>query len=178
MGIIEGVAEATASMSEIFGRAVGTGFSGASGLAIGYELPALAEPMPAARRNLGLDHGHPLFIDHVGKGLFSDPRDALVADIAPASIRGTAFGLRQSLDTIGELLGPAVAVAAIGARPTASPFVFWIATIPQRFAVVVLALGVREPEACRPPRPARFPLHRRSAQARPPCRMVAGDRRG
>ena len=87
------------------------------------------------------------FIDRVGKGIRGAPRDALVADIAPASIRGAAFGLRQSLDTIGAFLGPAVAVAAMWFSANSIPFVFWIATIPAALAVVVLALGVREPEA-------------------------------
>ena len=159
VGIIEGVAEATASIVKIFSGALSDWFGRRKQLAIiGYGLAALTKPMFPLAPNVAWVMAA-RFIDRVGKGIRGAPRDALVADIAPASIRGAAFGLRQSLDTIGAFLGPAVAVAAMWFSANSIPFVFWIATIPAALAVVVLALGVREPEASRPPRPARFPLH-------------------
>ena len=159
VGVIEGVAEATASVVKIFSGALSDWFGRRKQLAIiGYGLAALTKPMFPLAPNVAWIMAA-RFIDRVGKGIRGAPRDALVADIAPASVRGAAFGLRQSLDTIGAFLGPAVAVAAMWFSANSIPFVFWIATIPAALAVVVLALGVREPEASRPPRPARFPLH-------------------
>ncbi len=159
VGIIEGVAEATASIVKIFSGALSDWFGRRKQLAIiGYGLAALTKPMfPLAPNIVWIMTAR--FLDRVGKGIRGAPRDALVADLAPASIRGAAYGLRQSLDTVGAFLGPAVAVAVMWLSANSIPLVFWIATIPAALAVAVLCFGVREPEASRPPRPARFPLH-------------------
>ncbi|HEY8213412.1 MAG TPA: MFS transporter [Methylocystis sp.] len=159
VGVIEGVAEATASVVKIFSGALSDWFGRRKLLAIiGYGLAAVTKPMFPLAPNLAWIMSA-RFIDRVGKGIRGAPRDALVADIAPPSIRGAAFGLRQSLDTVGAFLGPAVAVAAMWLSANSIPLVFWIATIPAALAVAVLAFGVREPQSSRPPRPARFPLH-------------------
>ncbi|MBI1980490.1 MAG: MFS transporter, partial [Methylocystis sp.] len=159
VGVIEGVAEATASIVKIFSGALSDWFGRRKQLAIiGYGLAALTKPMFPLAPNIAWVMAA-RFLDRVGKGIRGAPRDALVADIAPASVRGAAFGLRQSLDTIGAFLGPAVAVAAMWLSANSIPLVFWIATIPAALAVAVLALGVSEPQSSRPPRPARFPLH-------------------
>lgn len=159
VGVIEGVAEATASIVKIFSGALSDWFGRRKQLAIiGYGLAALTKPMFPLAPNVAWVMAA-RFIDRVGKGIRGAPRDALVADLAPAPIRGAAFGLRQSLDTVGAFLGPAVAVAAMWLSASNIPLVFWIATVPAALAVAVLALGVREPQASRPPRPARFPLH-------------------
>jgi MFS family permease len=159
VGLIEGIAEATASIVKIFSGAVSDWFGARKLLAIlGYGLAALTKPMfPLAPDVLWVTAAR--FIDRVGKGIRGAPRDALVADVTPPELRGAAFGLRQSLDTVGAFLGPAVAVLVMWLTVDDIRTVFWVATIPAVLAVAVLALGVDEPAATRPSRPARFPLH-------------------
>ena len=86
-------------------------------------------------------------MDRVGKGLRGAPRDALVADIAPSELRGAAFGLRQSLDTVGALLGPLLAVGLMLLWANDFRAVFWVAFVPGLLAVSLLIFGLREPEA-------------------------------
>jgi MFS family permease len=85
-------------------------------------------------------------IDRVGKGIRGAPRDALVADLAPPESRGAAFGLRQSLDTVGAFLGPLLAIGLMLLWAGDFRAVFWVAVIPAVLAVLLLFLGVREPE--------------------------------
>ncbi len=159
VGVIEGVAEATASVVKIFSGAVSDWFASRKLLAIlGYGLAAVTKPMfPLAPDVAWVMAAR--FIDRVGKGIRGAPRDALVADVTPPELRGAAFGLRQSLDTVGAFLGPAVAVVAMWLTVDNIRTVFWVATIPAVLAVAVLSAGVSEPEDTRPSRPARFPLH-------------------
>ena len=84
-------------------------------------------------------------IDRVGKGIRGAPRDALIAELTPAPIRGAAFGLRQTLDTVGAFAGPLLAIALMAATADAFRTVFWLAVIPALVSVVVLVLFVREP---------------------------------
>lgn len=159
VGVIEGVAEATASIVKIFSGAVSDWFASRKLLAIlGYGLAAVTKPLfPLAPDIAWVMAAR--FIDRVGKGIRGAPRDALVADVTPPELRGAAFGLRQSLDTVGAFLGPAVAVLVMWLTVDDIRAVFWVAVIPAVLAVLVLAFGVREPEETRPARPARFPLH-------------------
>jgi len=101
------------------------------------------------------------FVDRVGKGIRGSPRDALVADLTPADLRGGAYGLRQSLDTVGAVLGPLLAVVFMAAFANDFTAVFWIAVIPAFISVAIIVFGVHEPE--RPPnvRKVRSPLSRR-----------------
>ena len=85
-------------------------------------------------------------LDRVGKGVRGAPRDALVADIAPVHLRGAAFGLRQSLDTVGAFVGPLLAVGLMLLWANDFRAVFWVAVIPGFLAVALLLFGVREPE--------------------------------
>jgi len=159
VGVIEGVAEATASIVKIFSGAVSDWFGHRKLLAIlGYGLAAVTKPMFPLAPDVGWVTAA-RFIDRVGKGIRGAPRDALVADVTPPELRGAAFGLRQSLDTVGAFLGPAVAVLVMWLTVDDIRAVFWVACIPAILAVAVLAVGVREPEETRPARPARFPLH-------------------
>ncbi|MGE5370207.1 MAG: MFS transporter [Chloroflexota bacterium] len=159
VGVIEGVAEATASIVKIFSGAVSDWFASRKLLAIlGYGLAAITKPLFPLAPNVGWVMSA-RFIDRIGKGVRGAPRDALVADVTPPELRGAAFGLRQSLDTVGAFLGPAVAVLVMWLTVDDIRAVFWVAVIPAVLAVVVLAFGVREPEESRPARPARFPLH-------------------
>jgi MFS family permease len=158
VGVIEGIAEATASIVKIFSGAVSDWFRNRKLLAIlGYGLAAATKPMFPLAPNVGWVTAA-RFIDRVGKGIRGAPRDALVADVTPPPLRGAAFGLRQSLDTVGAFLGPAVAVLVMWATVDDIRAVFWVACIPAILAVAVLALGVSEPAETRPARPARFPL--------------------
>lgn len=104
------------------------------------------------------------FIDRVGKGIRGASRDALLADITHPSIRGAAFGLRQSLDTVGAFAGPLLATGLMLAWANDFRAVFWVAVIPGVLAVFLLLVGVREPEPDRP-RSAVNPI-RREALAR------------
>ena len=146
VGLIEGIAEATASISKVFSGALSDRARRRKLLAgIGYGLSAVTKPLFALAASLG-----PIlaarFIDRLGKGIRGAPRDALVADITPDDIRGTSFGLRQSLDTVGAFLGPIVAIGLMALTANAFRTVFWIAAVPAALAVSVLIFGVREPE--------------------------------
>src|SRR5512139_2575013 len=111
VGIIEGVAEATAMIAKIFSGTLSDHFRKRKLLvAIGYGMAALTKPLFPLANSVGTVLTA-RFIDRVGKGIRGAPRDALVGDIAPPEIRGAAFGLRQSLDTVGAFLGPLLAVA-------------------------------------------------------------------
>jgi MFS family permease len=86
------------------------------------------------------------FVDRLGKGIRGAPRDALVADVTPPEQRGAAFGLRQTLDTVGAFAGPVLAMACAAVFSGALRAVLWIAVLPAFVAVLVLWVGVREPQ--------------------------------
>jgi MFS family permease len=86
------------------------------------------------------------FVDRIGKGIRGAPRDALIADLSPEAVRGASFGLRQSLDTVGAFLGPCFAVGLMWWTADNIPLVFWFASLPAVIAVMLLLIGVREPE--------------------------------
>ncbi len=147
VGIIEGVAEATALIVKIFSGALSDYLGKRKGLAVlGYTMGALSKPLFAVATGSGLVLAA-RFIDRVGKGIRGAPRDALIADLAPPGLRGAAFGLRQSLDTVGAFLGPLLAVGLMLAWSNDFRAVFWVALIPGLLSVAVLLLGVREPQA-------------------------------
>ena len=161
VGVIEGVAEATAAIVKIFSGAISDWVGKRKLLAlIGYGLAALTKPMfPLAPNVSWITAAR--FLDRVGKGIRGAPRDALVADVTPASLHGAAFGLRQSLDTIGAFLGPAAAVLILWLTLNDIHVVFWVATLPAILAVIVLFYGVDEPVKDRNAEGGfRFPLHK------------------
>lgn len=146
IGLIEGLAEATALIVKVFSGALSDWLGRRKGLALlGYGLGAFTKPLFAIASGAGLIVAARL-IDRVGKGIRGAPRDALVADLVPASMRGAAFGLRQSLDTVGAFLGPLLASGLMLLWANDFRLVFWVAVIPAVLSVLVLALGVREPE--------------------------------
>jgi MFS family permease len=130
---------------------------------IGYALGAASKPFFALAQGAGVVIAA-RFVDRIGKGIRGAPRDALVADIAPPTLRGAAYGLRQSLDTVGAFAGPLLATGLMLAFVDDFRLVFWIAVVPGVLAVLLLALGVQEPERARPAR-AVNPI-RREALAR------------
>ena len=145
VGIIEGLAESTALVVKIFSGALSDYLGRRKGLALfGYALGALTKPLFAMASVPGLVLTARL-LDRVGKGIRGAPRDALVADMTPPEIRGAAFGLRQSLDTVGAFLGPLLAVALMLLWSNDFRAVFWVAVIPGLLAVLLLLVGVHEP---------------------------------
>jgi MFS family permease len=146
VGLIEGLAEATALIVKVFSGALSDYLGRRKGLALfGYALGAFTKPLFAVASGAGLIVTARL-TDRIGKGIRGAPRDALVADITPPEIRGAAFGLRQSLDTVGAFLGPLLAVGLMLLWANDFRAVFWVAVVPGMLSVAVLALGVREPE--------------------------------
>lgn len=152
LGVIEGVAEATAAFAKV-----------ASGLwsdrlgrrkpllVLGYGLAALSKPMfPLAGSAAAVLAAR--LIDRVGKGIRGAPRDALIGDMTPPAVAGSAYGLRQSLDTLGACLAPLIAVLLMMVLAGDIRAVFWWAVVPAWVAVAVLVVAVREPR--RPPAPA------------------------
>ncbi|MFW8607909.1 MFS transporter [Rhizobium beringeri] len=160
VGIIEGIAEATASITKVFSGALSDWLGKRKLLAaIGYGLAAIAKPIfPLAASIEWLIAAR--FIDRVGKGIRGAPRDALVADIAPPDLRGASFGLRQSLDTVGAFLGPLFAIGLMWLTADHFQAVFWIAVIPAFLSVALIVVAVKEPDRPKEQRRVRMPLHR------------------
>jgi MFS family permease len=145
VGLIEGAAEAVALFVKVFSGALSDYLGRRKPLAVlGYGLGALAKPMFALATTSGMVLTARL-VDRVGKGIRGAPRDALVADLAPPGLRGAAFGLRQSLDTVGAFLGPILAIVLMLLWANDFRLVFWVAVIPALLAVLLLVAGVREP---------------------------------
>ena len=176
VGVIEGIAEATAAVTKVFSGALSDYLGERKWLtAAGYGLAAVSKPIfPLAPDIAWVAAAR--FIDRVGKGIRGAPRDALIADLTPADLRGTAFGLRQSLDTVGAVLGPLLAIVFMALLADNFTRVFWIAVIPAFVSVAIIVLFVREP--ARPPRAQDAAL---AAVARRACparrRLLGGGRR-
>ena len=146
IGLIEGAAEATALMVKVLSGAWSDWLGRRKPLALlGYGLGAASKPLFALATTTGMVLAARL-IDRVGKGLRGAPRDALVADLVHPEQRGAAYGLRQSLDTVGAFLGPLVAIALMLLWANDFHAIFWVAVIPALLSVALLAFGVREPE--------------------------------
>jgi len=158
VGFIEGLSVAIAMVTRLFSGVVSDWTGKRKTLAVlGYGLGALSKPLIPLAGSIGLIVTAKA-LDRVGKGLRGAPRDALIADTTPPEIRGAAFGLRKSLDTVGGFIGPLIAIALMLATGGDIVTIFWIATIPAFLAVFMLMAWVKEPAS--PPRPAgeRFSL--------------------
>jgi MFS family permease len=152
IGLIEGVAESTALIVKVFSGVLSDWWGKRKPIAVfGYGLGALSKPLFAIATTAGTVLAA-RFIDRIGKGIRGAPRDALIADLAPPAVRGAAFGLRQSLDTVGAFLGPLLAIVLMLAWANDFRAVFWVAAIPGFLAVALLFMGVKEPD---PPAGAR-----------------------
>ena len=147
VGVVEGVAEATASIVKVFSGVLSDRLRRRKPLVVfGYGLAAASKPL------FPLAGSVPLvlvarFMDRVGKGVRGAPRDALIADVTPAEVRGAAYGLRQALDTVGAVLGPLAAIGLMILLASDIRAVLWVAVVPAVVSVVVLVLFVREPPA-------------------------------
>ena len=146
IGIIEGIAEATAMMVKVFSGVISDFFQRRKPLVVfGYGLAALTKIVFPLAPTLGWIVAA-RFADRVGKGIRGAPRDALIADIAPAALRGASFGLRQALDTVGAVGGPLLAIGAMAYFAGDFKAAFWVAVIPAFLAVALLVVGVEEPD--------------------------------
>jgi MFS family permease len=164
VGIIEGIAEATASVVKVFSGALSDYLGYRKGLAVlGYGFSTLVKPLFALATS-------PTWVlvarfgDRLGKGIRVSPRDALVADATPPALRGAAYGLRQSLDTIGAFLGPLAAFVLMIVLENNFRLVFWLALLPGILAVSLLAIGVHEPRKIAEPTSRTNPLNGQALQ--------------
>ena len=146
VGLVEGLAESLALVVKVFSGTLSDYLGKRKGLALfGYALGAFTKPLFAVASGVGLVLTARL-LDRVGKGVRGAPRDAMVADIAPPQLRGAAFGLRQSLDTVGAIFGPLLAVGLMLLWANDFRAVFWVAVLPGLMAVALLLFGIHEPE--------------------------------
>jgi MFS family permease len=160
VGLIDGVAEATASIAKVFSGYLSDRLRKRKALIlIGYGLGAVTKPLFALAGTPAVVFGT-RFADRIGKGLRGAPRDALVADVTRPEIRGRAFGLRQSLDTVGAFAGPLLAIGLMAAFANDIRMVFWVAVIPAVLAVACVLFGVEDAPAATTP------------MAAPPVRLV------
>lgn len=175
VGIIEGIAEATASITRIFSGALSDRIGRRKELAaLGYGLAAFTKPIFPLAPNVGwLITAR--FVDRIGKGIRGAPRDALVADISPPELRGASIGLRQSLDTVGAFVGPLLAIGLMWLFADDFVSVFWVAVIPAFLAFGLIIFAVQEPKRPQGLRQVRNPLSRRElALLGPTYWMVVG----
>ncbi|MGA6825980.1 MFS transporter [Nitrospira sp. NS4] len=146
VGLVEGLAESLALVVKVFSGTLSDYLGKRKGLALfGYALGAFTKPLFAVASGIDLVLSARL-LDRLGKGVRGAPRDALVADLAPPQLRGAAFGLRQSLDTVGAFLGPLLAVGLMWIWANDFRAVFWVAVLPGLMAVALLLFGIHEPE--------------------------------
>ena len=157
VGLIDGVAESTASIAKVFSGYVSDRIGKRKPLILlGYSLGALSKPLFALAGSAGLVFGA-RFVDRIGKGLRGAPRDALVADVTPLAIRGRAYGLRQSLDTVGAFAGPLAAIGLMALLHNDMRAVFGFAIVPGVAAVLLVIFGI-EGRGAQPASAPRVPL--------------------
>jgi MFS family permease len=150
VGMVEGIAEATASIVKVFSGALSDRMARRKPLVVfGYALAMLSKPLFPLAGSVGLVLAA-RFMDRVGKGIRGAPRDALIADVTHEGERGAAFGLRQALDTVGAILGPLAAIGLMFLFMSDVRTVLWFAVIPAVVSVAVLVFWVREPRVSRP----------------------------
>ncbi|MDP3847026.1 MAG: MFS transporter [Pseudomonas sp.] len=169
LGLIEGVAEATALIVKVFSGTLSDYFGKRKGLLLlGYGLGALSKPLFPLAGSAGAVFTARL-LDRIGKGIRGAPRDALVADVTPAPLRGAAFGLRQSLDSVGAFVGPLLAVVLMLLFSNNIQLVMWFAVLPALVAVALIVFGVHEPVRSKPTGRLRGPISRDSLRRFPPA---------
>jgi MFS family permease len=158
VGVIEGIAESTAMLVKIFSGAISDFIGRRKGLLLlGYGLAALTKPLFPMAHSVEVVFTA-RFLDRIGKGIRGAPRDALVADVSPPEIRGACFGMRQSMDTLGAVLGPALAILLMLWLADIQ-LVLWFAVIPAAIAVALIVTGVKEPTHGSSEHKFRSPIH-------------------
>ena len=167
VGLIEGIAEATAAIAKVF-SGVWSDRIGKRKLlvGIGYGLSALTKPIfPLAGTAWEVLAAR--FVDRIGKGIRDAPRDALIADITPSAVRGAGYGIRQTLDTVGAFVGPLSAVALMALYADNFRAVFWWALLPASLAVLLIVIGVREPDGTRATAQRGWPVRKEELRRMP-----------
>ena len=158
IGLIEGAAESLVLITKVFSGYISDAFGKRKPLVLlGYGLAAAVKPLfPLAGSVETVVTAR--LLDRFGKGIRGAPRDALIADVTPAEVRGAAFGLRQSMDSIGAVIGPLLAVGLMVAFLGNIQAVLWFAVVPGLIAVALIVFVVREPAQVE--RRARLPISR------------------
>jgi len=151
VGALEGTAAATAAVTKVFSGALSDRLRRRKRLVVlGYALGAATKPVFPLAPSVSWVFGA-RFVDRVGKGIRGAPRDALVADLTPSTAHGAAYGLRQSLDTVGAVVGPLLAMVLMALLADDIRAVLWGAVVPGMLSVLLLVVGVSEPERTGPP---------------------------
>lgn len=158
VGIIDGLAEATASVTKIFSGALSDYWQSRKYIAaFGYALSACSKAIfPLAATPFMVFVGR--FADRFGKGVRGAPRDALIADWVAPQHRGYAYGVRQAMDNVGAVLGPLAAILLLQLYAGDVTPVLWWAVVPALLSVSVMLVGVREPVVTEPRVRRPFPL--------------------
>jgi MFS family permease len=169
VGLIEGIAEATAAIGKVFSGALSDRIGKRKLLVgIGYGLAAVTKPVfPLAGTAWEVLAAR--FVDRIGKGIRDAPRDALIADITPPAIRGAGYGIRQALDTVGGFAGPLLAVALMAFYANDFRAVFWWALLPAAFAVLLIVVGVREPDGTKATAKRGWPIRKQELKRMSPA---------
>jgi len=145
VGFIEGLGEGLALIVRVFSGTLSDKLGKRKFLLVmGYSMGTLSKPLFALAQGAGLV-ATARSLDRIGKGLRGAPRDALVADLTPEDQRGAAYGLRQSLDSIGAFVGPMAAIVLMMLLANDFRSVFWLAVIPGAIAVTLLITVIKEP---------------------------------
>ncbi|MCA1714936.1 MAG: MFS transporter, partial [Gammaproteobacteria bacterium] len=159
LGMIEGTAEALALVVKVFSGYLSDAFGRRKPLVLlGYGLAAAVKPLFPLAGSVGVVVAA-RFLDRIGKGIRGAPRDALIGDLAPAEVRGASFGLRQSMDTVGAVIGPLLVIGLMLLFLGDIRTVLWFAVPPAVIAVALVLFAVREPAGAAHP-PARLPISR------------------
>jgi len=160
VGVIEGVAEAATPVTKLFSRAISDWIGKRKPLVLlGYGLAALIKPLFPLASGIGAVLVA-RFVDRIAKGIRGAPRDALIGDVTPIELRGTAFGLRQAMDTVGGFVGPLLAMLLMAISSDNFRLVFWTAVVPAVVSVLLIVYAVEEPETRRAPGRPPFPIQR------------------
>lgn len=161
IGLIEGIAEATAAFVKIYSGAISDWVGRRKPLLLlGYGLSTACKPLFALATGIGTVLTART-LDRIGKGMRGAPRDAMIADVTPTHQRGAAYGLRQSLDSVGAVAGPLLAIVLMAASSDNFRLVFWIAVIPALLCVALILFGVKEAPRAQAAAPRPFPISRR-----------------
>jgi len=159
IGLIEGSAEALVMITKVFSGYISDAIGRRKPLVLfGYGLAALVKPIFPVADSIWL-FTTARILDRFGKGIRGAPRDAMISELSPAEIRGASFGLRQSMDTVGAVLGPLLAVVLLWLTTNNINLVLWVAVIPGFIAVFLLFTFVPEPDI-RNKKSARLPISR------------------
>src|SRR5450759_1146922 len=169
VGLIEGIADATAAIAKVFSGALSDRIGKRKLLVgLGYGLAAVTKPVfPLASTAWEVLAAR--FVDRIGKGIRDAPRDALIADVTPSAIRGASYGIRQALDTVGAFAGPLLAVALMALYADDFRAVFWWALVPAALAVLLIVVGVREPDCIKRTAKRGWPIRKEELERMSPA---------